>query len=205
MKQFMITSTFVFISLITYAQDQKWSVEANYPFTLKTAPAIGEINGVLDLGAKYRFIDVGIFKLGAGVNISYFREYDNFTYGSQNGDVFFDYKKNIVILQPKVFGELEIPNSKLKPHLGLGYSILFNNTYSNNNNDIVYDLPTSSDGGLNINLGLSYDITKRIFVQVQWDYFWMHYKGTTNLSGESYSFSIRENLSIFKVGIGFRF
>ena len=205
MKQFFITSAFVFISLFSFAQDQKWSIEANYPLTFKTAPAIGEINGVLDLGAKYRFLNVGIFKLGTGINISYFREYDNFTYGSQSGDAFFDYKKNVVILQPKVFGEMEIPGfTRLKPQIGLGYSILFNNTYSNDNN-VIYDFPTESDGGLNLNLGVSYDLTKRFYVQIQWDYLWMHYKGTTDLSGQSYPYSIRENLSIFKAGIGFRF
>ena len=193
-------------SVYTFAQDQKWSVEANYPFNLTTNKAISSLNGVIDLGIKYRFLDLGPVNLGVGINGSLLKNYDKFTYGNgNNNSVESDYRAKTFLLQPKIFAELAIPGiPKLKPQLALGYSVVIDDQYYKNDDTIIYD-DIVSDGGLNLNLGLSYDISKRFFVQVQYDYINIFRKGESVFEGQTYTFDFKEDASILKAGVGFRF
>lgn len=205
MKQFFITSAFVFISLITYAQDQKWSVEANYPLNLTSGSGVGEMDGVIDFGIKYRFVDLGPIRVGAGLNTSYLRNYDRFTFGTINGDQESELKRNNILIQPKLFGETSIPGiARIRTQFGIGYSILIDDFYFRDGNDVRFD-NSETDGGLNLNLGLSYDISKRLFVQLQYDYLRLNRKGNTALNGQSYPYSYNEDVGLVKAGIGFRF
>ncbi|UWX55078.1 outer membrane beta-barrel protein [Maribacter litopenaei] len=199
MKQFMITSAFVFISLITYAQDQKWSVEANYPLRSAT-------DGVVDLGIKYRFLDSDPFNMGLGVNTSFFRNSNNFDYGGTAGNnLEFDYRSNTFLVQPKIFVELETPGlSKLRPFVALGYSINIQDEYQNQGGTITLD-EIRKDGGFNFNLGLSYDLSRKFFVQVQYDFLILQKRGTSTFNGQSSTYNFNENLSLLKAGVGFRF
>lgn len=59
------------VSITTLAQDKKWSVEANYPISI--AGDLGNDNpGVIDIGIKYRFLDLKAGKIGAGFNTGVF-------------------------------------------------------------------------------------------------------------------------------------
>ena len=205
MKQFFITSAFVFISLFSFAQDQKWSVEANYPLNLTSGLGMGETNGVIDLGVKYRFLDIGPVQIGAGLNTSFLKNFDSFTYGSVSGDQEFIYKNKNFLLQPKMFGEITIPGMpNLKSQLAIGYTVLIDDIYYKDGNVINADT-SQTDGGLNLNLGLSYDITRRFFVQIQYDYIRLNRKGTSIYNGQSYPYDFNENVSLLKAGVGFRF
>jgi hypothetical protein len=45
-----------------YSQTANWSAEVNYPFVVGEE-AFNDVEGVLDVGLKYRFVDLRIAKL----------------------------------------------------------------------------------------------------------------------------------------------
>lgn len=203
----MLTSVLVFATYFLHAQDQKWSVEANYPLNVTSDNSnFGDLNGVIDLGLAYKFLELGPLQIGAGLNASFFKNYDNFTYGGINGiNIESDYKAKTFLFQPKLFAEVAIPGiPKLKPKLGIGYSILLDDVYYKNDQTITFD-GNDTNGGLNLNLGLSYDLSDRFFLQVQYDYINIARKGETTINGQSYPYDFKEDAGILKAGVGFRF
>jgi opacity protein-like surface antigen len=168
---------------LTFGQEKRWNVEANYTVISEEGFG-GNVNfgngNFLDTGIKYRFIQLGNFDLGFGVNGGFWAaDIENTGFEKRRDKQF--------LLQPRFFTELQIPGvNKLRPSLGLGFS--FVNTRSDftflNGNE-------GSDSGwaqaFNFNLGLSYDITNRLFVQAQYDYI---------------ALILNNNL---RIGFGFRF
>ena len=206
MKKVILASFLVFTSLIMHAQDQKWSVEANYPLNISDNLRFGELNGVVDFGIKYRFVQLGAVNIGAGLNAAFLKNHDEWTYGSQEDvDVVNDYKVKKLLIQTKVFAELAIPGlAKLKPQIALGYTIVKDDYYYKSGSNTEVD-DNSTDGGLNLNLGLSYDISKRFFLQIQYDYININKKGDTVINGETFRYDYDDNGSLIKAGVGFRF
>lgn len=205
MKKIIFASFLVFASFIVHAQDQKWSVEANYPL-VANSNLQNDFNGVVDLGIKYRFANLGPVILGAGFNAAYLKNFDNFTYGSASGqDLVSDYKAKQFLLQPKIFAELPIPGlSALRPQIGIGYSFSIVDIYYDDGDQFFVD-NTNTEGGLNLNVGLSYDISKRFFVQVQYDYLTIKFKGESEINGQTSSYDFNEKTGFLKAGVGFRF
>lgn len=205
MKRLLLTSFLVFTSIILHAQDQKWSVEANYPL-VANSNLQNDFNGVLDLGIKYRFANLGPVILGLGFNAAFLKHFDNFTYGSASEqDLEFDYKAKQFLLQPKLFAELPIPGlSTLRPQIGIGYTFSIVDIYYDNGDQFIVD-NTNTEGGLNLNVGLSYDISKRFFVQVQYDYLTIKFKGESEINGQTSNYDFNEKTGFIKAGVGFRF
>ncbi|WKX78058.1 outer membrane protein [Zobellia laminariae] len=169
-------------------------MEANYPISVgdelgNDAPAI------LDLGLKYRFLDFNFVKIGAGINASVFKKESVDNSNLQ----LFDFKETHWLIQPKAFAEFTIIIKKLHPSIGLGYTI-----YKSNYEGYFAgssDLSKITAGGVNLGLGLSYDITKRFFLQVQCDYT----RSIDRIEGEEFNYKNKDNLGFVKVGVGFRF
>lgn len=206
MKKVILAFFLVFASFIVHAQDQKWSIEANYPLILSNNTTPIDLNGVLDLGIKYRFVELGAFKLGASVNAAFLKNYDNFTYGSDQGNnVEFDYKAKQFLFQPKIFAEVAIPGlAKLKPQIGLGYAIVVDDSYLKDGGGVQVD-ESNTDGGLNLNLGISYDLSSRFFIQVQYDYLNINRKGENTRNNQTFAYNFNEKTGFLKAGVGFRF
>ncbi len=175
------------VSISLTAQDKKWSVEVNYPISTGTEIA-NDIPGIVDLGIKYRFLDVGFSRVGVGMNAGVF--HDNIR--SFDTPESFNFNETNWLFQPKVFMEFQIPSmEKLKPSVGLGYTIIrseFDGDFLGN------ELRSSTNGGFNLNFGLSYDLTQRIFVQAQYDYIRYNPESRGNF-----------NIGYLKFGGGFRF
>lgn len=205
MKRLLLTSFLAFTCIVLHAQDQKWSVEANYPFVANSNMQ-NDFNGVVDLGIKYRFTNLGPVILGAGFNAAYLKNFDKFTYGSASGqDLVSDYKAKQFLLQPKLFAELPIPGlSALRPQIGIGYSFSIVDIYYDNGDQFFSD-NTNTEGGLNLNLGLSYDISQRFFVQVQYDYINLNLEGESEINGQTSTYDFKEKTGFLKAGVGFRF
>ncbi|MUH35043.1 hypothetical protein D9O36_04255 [Zobellia amurskyensis] len=183
-KIYFLTVSIFFLSASLFAQDKKWSVEANYPISVgddlgADAPAI------LDLGLKYRFFDFNIVKIGASISAGYFRQNHNYSINEE----LFDFTETHWLFQPKLFAEFTIPSiKKLHPSIGLGYTFT-----ESKNKGIAFNEPAElkrSPGGVSLNLGLSYDVTKRFFLQVQCDYT----RSTGTVKGEGYTENIKDNL-----------
>ncbi len=206
MKKIVLSVVIGFSTFFSLAQDLNWSVEANYPLNVTSGSGFGEKDGILDLGIKNRFLDFGLIQLGAGLSTSFYLNNSDFTYGSQeNPSVEVDFKSNSFLIQPKIFAELSLPGiPKLKPQIGLGYSLVIDYAYLKNGENVVFD-ETESDFGLNLNVGLSYDISKRLFIQIQYDYFNFARKGETNFDDITVPFDFKEDVGLLKAGLGLRF
>ncbi len=190
---------FVFLFLFsfqTFAQDKKWSIETNY--SVVPQDGFGGGDNVLDLGLKYRFVDFDFVQLGIGVNTGFSKDkYEGSNLavvGETNGFYF----------QPRAFAEFIIPGiEKLRPTVGLGYSIV------NSDTDLVSlgepIISNTTNGGFNFNFGLSYDITKRFFIQAQYDFINLRVKDEFIFQGELVQPNFIEKLNNIIIGVGFRF
>ncbi|MGB2761442.1 MAG: outer membrane beta-barrel protein [Maribacter stanieri] len=205
MKKVILASFLVFASFIVHAQDQKWSIEANYPLVANSNRQ-NDFNGVLDLGIKYRFANLGPVILGAGFNAAYLKNFDSFTYGGPGfQDQEFDYKAKQFLFQPKIFAEVAIPGlAKLKPQIGVGYAKVIDDVYLKDGVDVQTD-DSNTDGGLNLNFGISYDLSDKFFIQVQYDFLNVHRKGENTRDNQTFTYDFNEKIGLIKAGVGFRF
>lgn len=183
------------VSLTTFAQDKKWSVEVNYGVI--PDDGFGGDDNILDFGLKYRFADFNFMQLGFGVNAGY-SKYD---FVGFNGD---GTLTESYYVQPRLFTEFIIPGSeKLRPSIGLGYSIVNEDFDGRIGNDNL--IGNTTNGGFNFNLGLSYDITNSIFVQAQYDFINLNLRDEFSFQGVTVKPNINEKLNNVKLGVGFRF
>lgn len=180
MKQkICLTLLLTILTITTYSQDSKISTELNYPIPIDNN-FIGEnFNGIVDLGIKFRFVDLAPIKLGVSFNGGILNRKTEFQ-GA---------KVSNYILQPRIFGELNLESiEKIHPHLGLGYTIM------------VFEFAGGSDNqnGFNLNFGCSYDFTEKFFAQLQYDY--VKLGAEDNIPNTKFN----TNVNILKIGIGFR-
>lgn len=187
MKLKLLFLFIIFSSVTIYAQDYKWSVEVNYPISV--GDKLGnDDTGIIDVGVKYRFLDLNLVKIGVGANVGLFR--DNIVIGFLPETYNFD--ETDWLIQPKIFAEFKVPTlEKWSPSIGLGYT--FVETRLKDNLDIGNVGGSYSTGDLNLSLGLSYDISKRFFAQAQYDYM----KQKTKFE--------KRNQGFLKFGFGFKF
>lgn len=178
-------------TLTAFSQDSKMSLEVNYPVSFGDN-FMANYTGIIDLGAKYRFIKKENVNFGVGINTSLL------SFENTNNPFTQNYTMYAIPIQPKVFAEFNIkPLPKLHPYASLGYSfILFQASGSNNGTSISGYNETQS--GINLNLGLAIDVTKSLFLSGQYDYIKVN---TPNGVPES---SFNTNVSLFKFGLGVR-
>lgn len=195
MRLRLITIVLIFFIIKSFSQDSKLSIEANFPIPIGDNFLGENYNGIIDIGAKYRFLENEILNLGASLNFGFVQ---NTKSGATDLNQLFDVK--IFPIQPRIFAEFNIPNlESLHPHLGLGYSILVYNAKADriNTSTLPADID-DNESGFNINIGLSYDLTNKLFVQVQYDFI--------KIGVENYVPDIKynTNINILKFGIGYR-
>ncbi|WP_158975156.1 outer membrane protein [Cellulophaga sp. L1A9] len=199
MKQkLLLLISFALVSISLTAQDnseKKWSIEANYPISV--GDELGnDTPAILDLGLKYRFLDLNIVKIGAGINTGVFTQ----NVGNEEQEFSVDFDETYWLIQPKIFAEFDIPGvDKLRPSFGLGYTFVESKAKGLFAGESVND--NFSSGGLNVNLGLTYDLTEKFFLQAQYDYI----RDSADSEFEGNNFRIEQNLSFIKLGVGFRF
>ena len=195
MKQKLLLTLLLIFSIKSFSQDSKFSFEANYPTAIGDNFLGQNYNGLVDIGAKYRFSENEIVNIGASINFGFFQ---NTKSGATDLNQLFDVK--IFPIQPRIFAELNIPNlEKLHPQIGLGYSIVIFSADWAENRDA--DLPADIDeneNGFNLNIGLSYDLTNKLFIQAQYDFIKIGVED--GVPDTSYNTKI----NILKFGIGLR-
>ena len=172
---------------VVNAQEKDWSIDLNYPISV--GDEFGASNqGIIGAGLKYRFATAGKLRIGASLDVSWFA-----TTTTNDSDPVQELDFRDFFLQPRIFVELPITsNNKLKLTGGLGW------TWSRSTGEAII-FPEGMveaefwNNGPNINLGLSYDISPRWYVQGQYDLIFS--------SGDS----PRSEIGLIKVGAGFRF
>ncbi|MBS9461158.1 porin family protein [Flagellimonas sp. 389] len=196
MTRKILFSVVLLATISLTAQEKKWSVEANYPISISDNEVRTDLPGIVDLGIKYRFLEIGFARLGAGISAGVFHE--DLDLNELPGA--FTTKRTNWLIQPRVFMEFKIPAlEKFRPAIGLGYTVV-RSKFDNEHFPIEIrpESRTDTDGGININVGISYDITKRIFIQAQYDY-------VRNNITRSDLPDINEDSMFLKFGAGFRF
>lgn len=138
-----------FTSIYTFAQDKKWSVEANY--SIVPSNGFGGDDTVIGAGVKYNIIKNSILNFGISLNAASVTKNSFFSGVDPNASLY--------IFQPRAFTEINLPFSKrLRPTLGLGYSFFSGSTF-----------PSNAPEGFNLNIGLLYDISDKWFIQLSYD------------------------------------
>ncbi len=173
-----------------FSQEKKWSLEVNYPIPVDNNFVGQNFLGIFDIGVKYRFIKTDFLNFGTGLNagVMKFRNEEDFEYY-----LLFNY-----YFQPKLFAELAIEQlPEFRPFGYAGYSfMIFRADGTNYTEDLYYTSETWS--GYNFGLGLVYDISDRVFIQMQYDF--------TRLKGENRNsvspYHVR--VSLLKAGVGIR-
>ena len=184
------------LSINTFAQDEKWSAEINYPLV----PQEGGFNKNLktfDVALKYRIVNLSALRLGLDLT-------GGFDFDRINGSSV-DLNRSTYYFQPKIFGELIMPFApKLRTSLGIGYSVVKYN-YNGEPGNIDIFSQNGADGGFNFDAGISYDISKRFFIQARYDFINLKIKEQGSLNGENFEIDYTSRINRIKVGIGFRF
>jgi len=179
----------IFLSYYSFCQNSKLSVEINYPIPFDNNFIADNYKSIIDVGAKYRFINSRVINIGISFNagILYFENTKSYIQ---------DYKVTNYMLQPKIFGEFNL--KKFKPFLGLGYtSMIFD--YNGNNNEFEINGKSDTQSGIDFNVGFKYNVLKNVFVQVQYDYIIL------DVGEEIPRTKYNTNVNIFKIGMGYNF
>ena len=196
MKQKLFYTLLLLTAIHTFSQETKFSIEANYPFTMGENFIGNNYKGVADAGIKYRFTDVKLVNLGLSINgslLNYnFKIQDDFSEP-------FDYKVNAYFIQPRIFAELIITSiEEFHPSASLGYSFILFNVTGPDPLDFSNETAKDSQDGINLNVALAYDLTEKIFIQLQYDFIKL---GTSNdIPNTTYN----TNVDLVKIGLGFR-
>ncbi|MEZ4803490.1 MAG: outer membrane beta-barrel protein [Gelidibacter sp.] len=171
MKIAFIVFLLIASALKSFSQDYKFSVELNFPYPFAKNFIADNYDGIIDVGAKYRFLNSNKIAVGISINAGYFKsnsELDRF-YG--------DLKIKSYLLQPKFFAELNL--GRLHPLVGIGYSsMIFKSSVSD---EKIAELSgnggfrdgfsvNNTQSGINLNAGLQFDVNSRIVIQAQYDY-----------------------------------
>ncbi|MBQ4804838.1 porin family protein [Aquimarina sp. MMG015] len=169
-----------------FSQDSKISFELNYPIPFGDNFLGDNYVGIIDVGADYRFVKLTPVKIGASLNGNILIN-----------DKFETSETTAYILQPRIFGELTIESiKKLRPSVGIGYTVMILDSSITTNTGELNDTETLN--GFNLNVGMAYNITKKFFAQIQYDFI--------RLSEEDNvpDIAFNRNANLLKIGLGYR-
>ncbi len=183
-------------SLTAFSQNQRFSVELNYPYPVGDHFIAENYNGIIEAGFKYYTFSLRPVKLGISINGGYIKD--------SEGDRFDPFYVDLYTIQPRLFGELHVEAlRRFHPSVGVGYSFFIFNTLPNygfgGEGTPEAEGSVITEKGLNLNVGLSYDISTRFFVQVQYDFVKL------NAEGEVLDMPYNTNIAFLKAGFGYRF
>ena len=184
----------IFSTFNSFSQDSKSTIELSYPIAIDDNFIGDNYNGIIDAGFKFRLANLNLINLGGSINVGYYK--------NSKSERVQPINVNLYTIQPRLFAELNLDNlPKLHPSVGIGYSIFLFKAKSNSNINGDIDIPneTLDESGLNFNLGLAYDITDTIIIQVQYDFI------KINIDDNIPDIKYNTNINILKIGLGYRF
>ena len=195
MKQKLLLTLILIFTIKSFSQDSKLSLELSYPVPIDENFIGQNYNGIADLGLKYRFSNLELLNIGIGVNAGMYKNTKN--------DRVQPFDVTTYIFSPKIFAELKLkPLTKLHPTIGVGYSFInANSTDVEGFNIENYSSISSSEteSGMNLNLGIAYDITDKLFAQVQYDFI------KIGVNKDVPDIKYNTNINILKIGLGYQF
>ena len=102
MKQKLILALLLIASIQSFSQDSKLSFEMHYPIPIDQNFIGKNYDGIIDIGAKYRFSKTTNLNIGASINGGVLVNTTNDNNGNQ------DFKVKSYLIQPKLFADLKI-------------------------------------------------------------------------------------------------
>lgn len=193
MKQKLFLALVLLFTVNTFSQESKISLEANYPIAIGDNFISEFYKGIIDIGAKYRIAETTNFSFGASVNGGILTNNTNKYKGER------DFKVTNYTIQPRLFTEIKIKSlTKLHPSIGIGYTFMIFKSTGNNNGFDLSKEDSIKQNGINANLGISYDITNKLFTTIQYDYIKLKAEKTVP------STSFNTSINLIKIGIGVR-
>lgn len=194
MRTILIFFVLLLVCGTLWAQDSHVSLELSYPLPVDANFVGRNYNGIANLGGKYTFAEIGFLDLGASLDLGAFTNAKDLRV--QGFNVF------AVFIQPRVFAALDTESlRRFHPAVGMGYSVLIfhaaRNEFTDPNFPEAVDTTQTNDG-INLNASLAYDVSERIYLQVQYDFLKVSYEG--NLPDLKYN----RNINLFKIGLGYR-
>ncbi|WP_300570843.1 outer membrane beta-barrel protein [Flavobacterium sp.] len=197
MKNKITLIALLFLSFSAISQDKKFSIDVNYPLSLDSND-FQKITGVIDASFKYRFKETDVMKIGVSYTFDLLKDKIEFDTSSSDLD------GNYTFHHLGVFGEFKLnSNEKLHPFVGIGYSML------SSENEFMYVDPMggvetrkekTNDSGLNLNFGVTYDISSQFFIQTYFHYIRIY---KTSIVDEDEKSGV--NYNQLKLGVGYRF
>lgn len=184
------------ILVMAQSDAKKFSVGLGYPVSIGDDLFQEIYSGTISGHFAYNFAETGSVHFLASLNGS-------FLSGSTliDGTITPFFEANTIILQPRISASLYssvLP--RWHPSFGLGYTAQF----------VSYELRLGREdeghdtsetyGGINFNAGLQFDISRSLFINTQYDYTALSNDG----GSEDFSKNI-ETITLFKVGLGYRF
>lgn len=193
--KFKFLSVIVLFSCISIAQTSKFSVEAAYPLPVDQNFLGDHFKGFGDLGLKYRIKNLQVINIGVSLNGSMFTYTEDNNPGGEIESL--NFKTTLYMVQPRAYAELNLKKIiKIHPFAGIGYTVLMAKQ------DFVDSgIPDESttQSGMNLNFGLSYDIFPKVYLFTSYDYIML-----TDLDSGIPSTTYNTKASIVKLGLGVR-
>ncbi len=192
MKQKLLLTLLLIFASKSFSQESKFSIELNYPIPIGNNFIEESYSGIIDIGVDYRFANLNPINVGISLNSGVLLNNSNLNNGFQN------FKVTSYVIQPRLFGELNLESiRKLHPSIGIGYTFMvFKSSGMNNGFDISDE--NYSLSGFNFNFGLSYDVTEKLFTQVQYDFVKL------GVDDGVPDIKYNTNINILKIGLGYR-
>ena len=191
MTKKILLGLLIILTFKSFSQNSKFSVELNLPINMGENMFGKDFKGIVDIGAKYRISNLDLINVSASINA-----------GLSNGTPVEDSRiKNqeskYYLIQPRINGELKIKSLKnVYPMFGIGYTfMIFESSATIDNITTENNINRS---GINANFGVSYDLTKKLFAIVQYDF--VKLKAGNNISNTNFT----TNMNIIKIGIGLK-
>ena len=187
MKYYLTLMSLLLLTATSFAQEQKIDVSLNYPVLVGDNFVGALYTSVIDLGGGYRFEESDLLTFGVSFNGS-------MLFNSANPDV----TVNTYLLQPRLFAELKLEDAEsVHPSVGVGYAVMiFDVAGASNGFDVS---GSGSQGGIDLNLRVGVDLTKRLFAQLQYDFIKLN--SPEGIPATTFN----TNINIVKPGIGYRF
>ena len=197
MKNKITLIALLLLSFSAISQDKKISIDVNYPLSLDSND-FQKTSGIIDASFKYRFKETDAMKIGASYTFDFLKEKEEF--GTSSSDL----DRNYIFHHLGVFTEFKLnSNEKLHPFAGFGYSMLTSESefiYVNPFGEIERRKEKSTDSGLNLNFGVTYDISSQFYIQTYFHYIRIY---KTSIVDEDEKSGV--NYNQLKLGVGYRF
>jgi hypothetical protein len=196
-KILFILLTFYCSSL--FSQTQHFTLGVNYPIPIGDNFITDNYNGIADAEIKYFPYKLKNLKLGVSSEIGLLTTKNDFLVriGNSIDNSIGLTSVTLLLIKPGLAAEMEF--GRFVPYAGFGYAFfnftpngMIENEYNEPNKDIFSD-------GINLNLGLKYNLFKCYFINVNFDY------TRLRVEGELADISSNRDILLLKAGVGYRF